>query len=142
MGERGRLHLGVTGKIVPLQTPLRILERALESPLRQLVANAGLESSVIVDDVRGAAANIGYDVAAGELGDMYKLGILDPVKVTRAALENAVSVAALMLTTESLVADIVQEPAAPLPGGGGMPPGMDDMGMGGMGGMPPGMPGM
>ena len=124
-------------------TGLRILQRALEAPLRQLVANAGLESSVIVDDVRGAPANIGYDVAAGQLGDMYKLGILDPVKVTRAALENAVSVAALMLTTESLVADIVEQGGAGMPAGmpGGMPPGMDDMGMGGMGGMP-GMPGM
>ena len=129
-------------------TGLRILQSALEAPLRQLVNNAGLEASVIVEDVRAAPAATGYDVAAGQLGDMYKLGILDPVKVTRAALENAVSVAALMLTTESLVVDIVE------PGGPPMPPdmgGMDEMGgmggmpgMGGMGGMggPPGMPGM
>ena len=130
-------------------TGLRILQRALESPLRQLVANAGLESSVIVDDVRGAAANVGYDVAAGELGDMYKLGILDPVKVTRAALENAVSVAALMLTTESLVADVVGVgPTAAPPGmdemgmGGGMPGGMGGGMPGGMGGGMPGMPGI
>ena len=123
---------------------VRILQRALESPLRRLVSNAGVEAAVIVDDVRNAAANTGYDVARGELGDMYELGILDPVKVARAALENAVSVAALMLTTESLVGDVreymYQGPAASagIPDmnqmaamGGGMP--------GGMGG---GMPGM
>ena len=110
---------------------VRILQRALESPLRQLVANAGLEGSVIVDDVRTASANTGYDVAGGALGDMFELGILDPVKVSRAALENAVSVAALMLTTESLVAERKEEKPAGPPGG--MPPGMDDMGMG-MGG--------
>ena len=112
-------------------TGARILQRALESPLRQLVANAGLEGSVIVDDVRAAPANTGYDVAGGALGDMYELGILDPVKVSRAALENAVSVAALMLTTESLVAERKEDKPAGPPGG--MPPGMDDMGMGGMG---------
>ena len=112
-------------------TGARILQRALESPLRQLVANAGLEGSVIVDDVRAASANTGYDVAGGALGDMYELGILDPVKVSRAALENAVSVAALMLTTESLVAERKEDKPAGPPGG--MPPGMDDMGMGGMG---------
>ena len=124
---------------------VRILQRALESPLRRLVSNAGLEAAVIVDDVRNAAANTGYDVARGELGDMYELGILDPVKVARAALENAVSVAALMLTTESLVGDIreymYQGPAA----SAGIPD-MNQMAAmgGGMpgGGMPPGMPGM
>ena len=110
-------------------TGVRILRRALESPLRQLVANAGLEGSVIVDDVRMADTGTGYDVAGGGLGDMYELGILDPVKVSRAALENAVSVAALMLTTESLVAEVKEDKPAGPPGG--MPPGMDDMGMGG-----------
>ena len=124
---------------------VRILQRAVESPLRRLVSNAGLEAAVIVDDVRNAAANTGYDVARSELGDMYELGILDPVKVARAALENAVSVAALMLTTESLVGDIreymYQGPAA----SAGIPD-MNQMAAmgGGMpgGGMPPGMPGM
>ena len=112
---------------------VRILQRALESPLRQLVANAGLEGSVIVDDVRQAPQNSGYDVAGQVIGDMFKLGILDPVKVSRAALQNAVSVAALMLTTESLVAEI-NAPKLPAGAGAGAP-GMDDM-MGGMGGMP------
>ena len=109
-------------------TGMRILRSALESPLRQLVANAGLEGSVIVEDVRRAPANVGYDVAHGQLGDMFKLGIIDPVKVTRVALENAVSVAALMLTTESLVGEIPEE-KQPAGAGGGMD------GMGGMGGM-------
>ena len=123
-------------------TGARILQSALESPLRTLVENAGLEGSVLVEDVRRAGQNEGYDVALGKMGDMYDLGILDPVKVSRAALENAVSVAALMLTTESVVADIPEkgprsamdpEMAAAM-GGGGMPAGMP-------GGMP-GMPGM
>ena len=113
-------------------TGARILHHALESPLRLLVENAGLEGSVLVEDVRRAGANEGYDVALGKMGDMFELGILDPVKVSRAALENAVSVAALMLTTESVVAEIPQtgprsamdpEMAAAMAGGGmpGMP---------------------
>ncbi len=119
-------------------TGARILYSALESPLRLLVENAGLEGSVLVEDVRRAGANEGYDVALGKMGDMFELGILDPVKVSRAALENAVSVAALMLTTESVVAEIPQtgprsamdpEMAAAMAGGG-------------MGGGMPGMPGM
>jgi chaperonin GroEL len=114
-------------------TGARILARALESPLRQLVRNAGLEGAVVVDDVRNAKPNEGFDVAHGVMGDMYKLGILDPVKVSRAALENAVSVAALMLTTESVVADIpAATPAMPGGMGGGMPGGLGEMGMGGM----------
>ena len=113
-------------------TGARILHHALESPLRLLVENAGLEGSVLVEDVRRAGANEGYDVALGKMGDMFELGILDPVKVSRAALENAVSVAALMLTTESVVAEIPEkgprsamdpEMAAAMAGGGmpGMP---------------------
>ena len=119
-------------------TGVRILASALESPLRRLVENAGLEGSIIIEDVRRAKANEGYDVALSKMGDMFALGILDPVKVTRAAMENAVSVAALMLTTESVVAEIPEsgptssidpEMAAAMAGGGGMPPG------GGMPGM-------
>ena len=121
-------------------TGARILHRALESPLRLLVENAGLEGSVLVEDVRRAKPNEGYDVALGKMGDMFELGILDPVKVSRAALENAVSVAALMLTTESVVAEIPQtgprsamdpEMAAAM-AGGGMGGGMPGMGMPGM----------
>ena len=121
-------------------TGARILHRALEAPLRLLVENAGLEGSVLVEDVRRAKPNEGYDVALGKMGDMFELGILDPVKVSRAALENAVSVAALMLTTESVVAEIPQtgprsamdpEMAAAM-AGGGMGGGMPGMGMPGM----------
>ena len=119
-------------------TGARILHHALESPLRLLVENAGLEGSVLVEDVRRAAANEGYDVALGKMGDMFELGILDPVKVSRAALENAVSVAALMLTTESVVAEIPEKGPR-----SAMDPEMAAaMAGGGMGGGMPGMPGM
>jgi chaperonin GroEL len=117
---------------------VEILIKALESPLRQIVENAGQEPSVIVQHVREAAANVGYDAATNEMGDMFDLGIVDPVKVVRVALESAVSVAALMLTTEAAVGEIPEPPGG---GGmpGGMPPGgmpdMDAMGMGGMPGM-------
>jgi chaperonin GroEL len=113
-------------------TGLRILRTALEAPLRQLTANAGLEGSVIVQDVREADHNIGFDVAKEEMGDMFALNIIDPAKVVRVALESAVSVAALMLTTEAVVGDIEEAPAAApaMPGGGG--PDMGGMDMGGM----------
>ncbi len=126
-------------------TGARILQSALEAPLRMLVENAGIEGSVIIEDVRRAAQNEGYDVALARMGDMFELGILDPVKVSRAALENAVSVAALMLTTESVVAEIPEkgprsamDPEMAAAMGGGMPAGMP----GGMPGMGGGMPGM
>ena len=116
---------------------LRMLRMALEAPLRQIVANAGQESSVVVGRVRDAkTANIGYNAATDEMGDMFKLGIVDPVKVVRVALESAVSVTALMLTTEVVVGEV------PLPKPMGTPASPEmgmDMGMGGMGG---GMPGM
>ena len=108
-----------------LATGLRILRQSLEAPLRQLAENAGLEGSVIVQDVRRADRNVGYDVAGEQFGDMFKLQIVDPVKVVRVALESAVSVAALMLTTESVVGEIPEEtPAMPGPG-----PGPEGMGM-------------
>ena len=106
-------------------TGVRILRRALESPLRQIVENAGQEPSVVVEDVRAATGVTGYDAATGELGDMFKLGIIDPVKVMRVALENAVSVAALMLTTEAAVGDL-PEPKAAL---GADMPSPDEMGL-------------
>jgi chaperonin GroEL len=104
-------------------TGVRILRRALEEPLRTIVENGGLEGSVIIEDVRKASQNVGFDAAGEQFGDMFELGIVDPVKVSRVALENAVSVASLMLTTESVVGEIpVKEP--PRPAGGGME---DDM---------------
>ena len=110
------------------QIGVDILKRAIEEPLRQIVANAGEEASVIVNRVREAKGNEGYNAASGEFGDMISMGILDPTKVTRSALQNAASVAGLLLTTEAMVAEIPkEEPAAP---------GAPDMGgMGGMGGM-------
>jgi chaperonin GroEL len=102
--------------------------RAMEGPLRQIVANAGDEASVVLDKVRQGDGNFGYNAATGEYGDMIEMGILDPAKVTRTALEAAGSVAGLMITTEVMVADAPEDSAAA--------PAMPDMGgMGGMGGM-------
>ena len=106
-----------------------IAKRAMEEPLRQIVANAGGEPSVVVAKVREGSGNFGYNAANGEYGDMVELGILDPTKVTRYALQNAASVAGLMITTEAMIADLPKDDA---PAGGGMP---DMGGMGGMGGM-------
>ena len=104
-------------------TGLRILRKALEAPLRQLVENAGLEASVIVMDVSNADQNIGFDVAQEQMGNMFDLNIIDPAKVVRVALESAVSVAALMLTTEVIVGEIEEAPAPAAPPGPEM--GMD-----------------
>ena len=104
--------------------------RALEGPLRQIVSNAGDEASVVLDKVRNGEGNFGYNAATGEYGDMIEMGILDPAKVTRSALEAAGSVAGLMITTECMIADKPEDGGA---AGGGMP---DMGGMGGMGGMP------
>ena len=116
---------------------LEMLRKVLEAPLRQIVDNAGQEPSVIVGRVRDAEdANVGYDAATNELGDMFALGIVDAVKVVRVALESAVSVAALMLTTEAAVGDLPEPKGA---GAGAPPPADMDMGMGMGGGMMPGM---
>ncbi len=104
---------------------INILRRAMEEPLRQIVANAGEEPSVIVNKVKEGKANEGYNAATGEFGDMVQMGILDPTKVTRTALQNAASVAALMITTEAMVAEVPQEEKG---AGAGMGGGMGDMG--------------
>ena len=89
-----------------IKTGMKIVLRALEEPVRQIALNAGMEGSVIIDKIRSAnKENYGYDFAKGEYTDMFKAGIVDPTKVTRSALQNAASVAAMILTTESLVAD-------------------------------------
>ncbi len=104
---------------------ISIARRALEEPLRQIVANAGDEPSVVLDRVISNKGNYGYNAQTGEYGDMIEMGILDPTKVTRTALQNATSVAGLMITTEAMVAESPkEEKAMPMPGGG-----MDDMGM-------------
>ena len=109
-----------------------IVRRSVEEPLRQIAKNAGQEDSVIVARVKEEGGNIGYDALRDEFGDMFQAGVIDPTKVVRVALQNASSIAGLMITTEALVADIPEEappmPAGPPPGGGGG-------GMGGMGGM-------
>ena len=110
------------------QIGLNIVKRALEGPLRMIVSNAGQEGAVVVGKVKEATEpNTGFDAAAEEYSDMIAAGILDPAKVTRTALQNAASIASLMLTTEALVSEIPEEaPAAPPmpPGGGGGMPGM------------------
>jgi chaperonin GroEL len=107
---------------------IAIARRAMEEPLRQIVSNAGDEASVVVNNVKGGEGNYGYNAATGEYGDMIEMGILDPTKVTRSALQNASSVAGLMITTEAMVAELPKdESAAPMGG--------DMGGMGGMGGM-------
>ena len=107
-----------------------IVKRAIEAPLRQIVANAGAEGSVVLNNVAGKDGNYGYNAGTGEYGDMIEMGILDPTKVTRAALQNAASISGLMITTEAMVAELPEDkPAMPAMPGGGMD------GMGGMGGM-------
>ncbi|MEN2768062.1 chaperonin GroEL [Ornithinibacillus xuwenensis] len=108
-------------------TGASIVLRALEEPVRQIAHNAGLEGSVIVERLKGEAVGVGFNAATGDWVNMVESGIVDPTKVTRSALQNAASVAAMFLTTEAVVADIPEENA-----GGGMP---DMGGMGGMGGM-------
>ncbi|MCD8799751.1 chaperonin GroEL [Mammaliicoccus sciuri] len=108
-----------------VQTGVNIVLKALEAPLRQIVENAGLEGSIIVEKLKNADEGIGYNAATDEWVNMLEAGIVDPTKVTRSALQNAASVAAMFLTTEAVVADIPEEePAAPDMGGMGGMPGM------------------
>ncbi|NNF17935.1 MAG: chaperonin GroEL [Gammaproteobacteria bacterium] len=101
---------------------VKILRRAIEEPLRQIVSNAGEDASVVLNKVAEGEGNFGYNAATGEYGDMIAMGILDPTKVTRSALQNAASVAGLLLTTEAMVADLPKDDAPMgMPGGGGMP---------------------
>jgi chaperonin GroEL len=110
---------------------VNIVKRALEEPLRQIVANAGAEPSVVANEVKSKKGAEGFDAYKEEYTDMIKAGIIDPTKVTRTALQNAASVAGLLLTTEAMVAELPKEDKPEMPGGG-----MGDMGgMGGMGGM-------
>ncbi len=111
---------------------IQIALRAMEEPLRQIVQNAGAEGSVVLHKVVEGKGSFGFNAATGEYGDMLTMGILDPTKVTRTALQNAASVAGLMITTEAMVAELPQEEKASA-GGGGMGGGMG--GMGGMEGM-------
>lgn len=121
---------GVKGDNTDQDVGVGIVKRAIEEPLRQIVANAGEEGSVVLNNVAGKDGNYGYNASTGEYGDMIQMGILDPTKVTRAALQNAASISGLMITTEAMVAELPEDkPAMPAMPGGGMD------GMGGMGGM-------
>lgn len=126
---RAESKLGeLTGDNHDQDAGITLARRAMEEPLRQIAENAGDESSVILNEVSAGKGSFGYNAATGEYGDMIEMGILDPTKVTRTALQNAGSVAGLMLTTEAMVAEAPQE--------AGAAPAMPDMGgMGGMGGM-------
>jgi len=123
---RARQTVGVIkGDNADQDAGIKLILRAIEQPLREIVANAGAEPSVVVNAVLGGKGNYGYNAANDTYGDMIEMGILDPTKVTRTALQNAASVASLMLTTEAMVAEAPKDETPAMPGGG----------MGGMGGM-------
>ncbi len=126
---RARANLaGLKGDNHDQDAGIKIVLRAMEQPLREIVANAGDEASVVVNKVVEGSGNYGYNAASGEYGDMVEMGVLDPTKVTRTALQNAASVAGLMLTTDCMVGELAEEkPMMPPMGGMG---GMGDMGMG------------
>ncbi|MDH4609570.1 chaperonin GroEL [Pseudomonas sp. BN102] len=118
---------GLKGDNEDQNVGIALLRRAVEAPLRQIVANAGDEPSVVVDKIKQGSGNFGFNAATGEYGDMIEMGILDPAKVTRSALQAAASIGGLMVTTEAMVAEVADDKAGPA---------MPDMGgMGGMGGM-------
>ena len=118
---------GLKGDNEDQNVGIALLRRAVEAPLRQIVSNAGGEPSVVVDKVKNGSGNFGFNAATDTYGDMIEMGILDPAKVTRSALQAAASIGGLMVTTEAMVAEVVEDKPAPA---------MPDMGgMGGMGGM-------
>ncbi len=126
---RARANIkGLKGSNADQEAGIKIVLRAIEEPLRMIVANAGDEPSVVVNKVVEGKGNFGFNAATGEYGDMVEMGVLDPTKVTRFALQNAASIAALMLTTDAMVAELPKDDK-PMGGGGDMG------GMGGMGGM-------
>jgi len=126
---RARSNLKVKGDNPDQDAGVKIVLRAIEEPLRQIVANCGDEPSVVVNKVLEGKGNYGWNGADGTYGDLVELGVVDPTKVTRMALQNAASVSSLMLTTDCMIAEQPEDKAA----GGGMPGGMG--GMGGMDGM-------
>jgi chaperonin GroEL len=108
------------------KTGVAILRRALEEPLRQIAKNAGAEGSVVVNTVKNSPAGVGFNALTGVFEDMFKAGVIDPLKVTRAGLQNAASVATMLLTTETIITDIPEKSSAPSMPGGGMGGGMGD----------------
>jgi len=97
---------------------VNIIRRSIEEPLRQIVANAGEEGSIVVQKVREGKGAFGYNAATGEYGDLIEMGVIDPVKVVRSALQNAASVASLMLTTEAMIAERPKDKEEKSSGGG------------------------
>ena len=124
---RAQANITNLGLVGDEETGAGIVARAVEAPLRQLAANAGLEGALIVEHVKKASGNEGYNVATGEYTDLIKDGVVDPTKVTRTALQNAASISGLLLTTECVITDIPEKEEAAAGG--------HDHGMGGMGGM-------
>jgi chaperonin GroEL len=122
---RARASVSIKGDHHDQDAGIKIVMRALEEPLRAIAANAGAEPSVVINKVMEGKGNYGYNAATDTYGDMVEMGVLDPTKVTRCALQNAASVAGLILTTDAMVAELPKDDS-PMQGGGGM---------GGMGGM-------
>jgi chaperonin GroEL len=108
---------------------VQIVKRSLEAPIRQLVSNAGIEGAIVLQEIKNGKGNYGYNVATGKYGDLVKDGVLDPAKVTRCALQNAASIAGLLLTTECMITDIPEETKPAPMGGGHMGGGMGGEGM-------------
>ncbi|OWW20436.1 chaperonin GroEL [Noviherbaspirillum denitrificans] len=124
---RARANISLKGDNADQEAGIKIVLRAMEEPLRMIVTNAGEEASVVVNKVIEGKGNFGYNAANGTYGDMVEMGVLDPAKVTRSALQNAASIAGLMLTTDCTVSELAEDKPAAGPAGMG--------GMGGMGGM-------
>jgi chaperonin GroEL len=104
--------LNLHGKNSDQDAGIRIVLRALEEPLRQIVRNAGAEPAVVVQRVIDGEGNFGYNAATDQYGDLVKMGVLDPCKVTRTALQNAASIASLILTTDCMIAQVPEKPGA------------------------------
>ena len=124
---RASAALTVKGANADQQAGITLVKRALQEPIRQIVNNAGDEGSVVVGKIlENSNPNFGYNAQTGEYGDLITMGVVDPVKVVRTALQDAASVASLLITTEAMIAEVPKDAAPAMPGGGGM---------GGMGGM-------
>jgi chaperonin GroEL len=111
---------GLKGENPDQEMGVKIVLRAMEQPLREIMVNAGLEPSVVVNKIKEHTGNFGYNAQTAEYGDMIEMGILDPTKVVRVALQNAASVAGLMITTEAMIAEATQKEMPESPGMGGM----------------------
>ena len=127
---RARAHIkNLKGANADQDAGIKIVLRAIEEPLRQIVGNAGEEGSVVLNKVVEGKANYGFNAATGQYGDMVEMGVVDPTKVTRFALQNAASVASLLLTTEAMIAELPKDDKPMGGGGGGGMGGMGDMDM-------------